>query len=53
VPPGDYYAVAVKDEDAADWRDPATLESLARTAVQVSIAEGEMKALTLRVQDIR
>ncbi len=53
VPPGDYFVVAVRDEDAGDWRDPATLESLARSAAQISIIEGEMKALTLRLQDVR
>lgn len=53
LPPGDYFVVAVAEEDAADWRDPAVLEVLARIATQVSIVEGEHKALDLRVREVR
>jgi hypothetical protein len=53
LPPGDYFVVAVAEEDAADWRDPAVLEVLARIATQVSIVEGEHKTLDLRVREVR
>ena len=53
VPPGDYYLVAVRDDQAADWRDPATLDLLARVAEQVSIADGETRDVALRVRDIQ
>ena len=53
VLPGDYYVVAVSDAQAADWRDPASLESLARVATQVSTADGESKTVLLRVKDVR
>jgi hypothetical protein len=53
VPPGEYYVLAVPDEQSADWRDPARLDALARMATQISIAEGETKTLGLRVQDVR
>jgi hypothetical protein len=53
VPPGDYYVVAVPEEQTADWRDPKVLEALARLATQVSIAEGEHKAIDLRLKEVR
>jgi hypothetical protein len=49
VPPGDYYAIAVPDGQAADWRDPASLETLARRAARVSVAEGDTATISLRV----
>jgi hypothetical protein len=53
VPPGDYYVVAVPEEQAADWRDPKILEVLARLATQVNIAEGEHKTIDLRLKEVR
>jgi hypothetical protein len=53
VAPGDYYVVAVAEEQAADWRDPKTLEVLARLATQVSVAEGEHKTIDLRLKEVR
>jgi len=53
VPPGDYYVVAVPEDQAADWRDPAVLDSLARVATQVSIADGEKRSVALPVKSIR
>ena len=53
LPPGEYYAVAIADDQAADWRDPSTLERLARVATAVSIGEGETRTTNLRVQDIQ
>lgn len=48
LPPGDYYLVAVKEMFGGDWRDPALLERLARSAVQVHLDDGERKTLDLR-----
>ena len=53
LPPGDYYVTAIRDEDAADWRAPATLEALARAATQVTIVEGEHKTITVQVREVR
>ena len=53
VPPGDYYVVAIPDEQSAEWRDPSVLETLARTATQVTIGDGEHKTLDLRVREVR
>ena len=54
MPPGEYYLIAVPEEQAPpDWRDPKTLEALARLATQVSIGEGEHKTLDLRIKEVR
>jgi len=48
LPAGNYYAVAVPDEFAADWQDPKYLESLVAAASQVRMDDGQNKTLTLR-----
>ena len=53
LPPGDYYVVAVQEEPQGDWRDPASLDALARVATQVTILEGEHKTIDLRVREVR
>jgi protocatechuate 3,4-dioxygenase beta subunit len=53
LPPGDYYVIAVREEDAADWRDPALLDVLARTAARVTILEGEHRTMDLQVREVR
>jgi hypothetical protein len=40
-------------EEQMEWRDPKTLEALARQATQVSIGEGEHKTLDLRLKEVR
>jgi hypothetical protein len=52
VLPGEYYLMAVPEESAADWRDPAALDALARVATRITIAEGETKTIGLRVTEI-
>ena len=53
LPPGDYYVTAIREEDSADWRDPATLEMLARDAVRVTINEGEHRTITVPLRAVR
>ena len=53
LPSGDYYAVAVPDEYAADWQEPALMQTLTRVATRVTIGEGEHKKQDLRVVDVR
>jgi len=53
VPPGDYYVVALREEQSLDWRDPARIEQLARDATRVSIGEGETRVVALGLTDIR
>jgi hypothetical protein len=47
LPPGDYFAIAVSDAVASNWQDPAFLQTLARAATRVSLAEGQALSLTL------
>lgn len=53
LPPGEYYVAAIREEDAGDWRDPATLEAISRVATRVAITEGEHKTISLELQDVR
>jgi hypothetical protein len=53
VPAGDYYVIAVPEEQAMDWRDPRMLESLSRAATRVTILEGEHKTIDLRMQEAK
>ena len=53
LPPGDYYAAAIPEEQAADWRDPKMLEELARVATRISIGEGEHKTIDLSLKEVR
>jgi hypothetical protein len=53
LPPGDYYAVAIPEEQTADWRDPKMLEELARVATRISIGEGEHKTIDLSMKEVR
>ncbi len=48
LPAGDYHVVAVPQELAVDWQDPATLEALAREATPVRIEDGQKKTQALR-----
>ena len=53
LPPGDYFAVAVPEEQAGDWRDPKMLDALARIATRVSIGEGEHRTLDLPLRQVK
>jgi protocatechuate 3,4-dioxygenase beta subunit len=53
LPSGDYYVIAVPDEQAADWQDPKFLEILARQATLVTVPDGEHKVQNLRTQEVR
>jgi hypothetical protein len=48
IPGGDYYVVAVPQEMAVDWQDPATLRSARASSTQVRIEEGRTKTQALR-----
>jgi hypothetical protein len=53
LPPGDYFVVAVADDDSGDWRDGARLDALSRAATQVTILDGEHKTLNLQLREVR
>jgi hypothetical protein len=52
LPQGDYYAVAIPEDQSDEWRDPKTLDALARIATTVAIAEGEHRMIELRTKDV-
>jgi len=53
LPPGDYYVAAVREEDAADWRDASFLDALARVATRITILEGEHRSIDLQLREVR
>jgi len=53
LPPGDYYLVAVDRVEPGQWTDPEFLESIRTSAMSMSLAEGETRALTLRMTNVR
>ena len=53
VLPGDYFAVAIPEDQSDDWRDPGTLEALARVAATITIVEGEHKTIALQTKDLQ
>jgi hypothetical protein len=48
LPAGEYYVVAVPEEQSANWQDPKRLAELALHAARVRIVDGEA-----HVQDLR
>jgi hypothetical protein len=52
LPPGDYYAVAVPEDESDDWRDPRTLDALSRIATPITIVEGEHRMIDLRTREV-
>jgi hypothetical protein len=53
VPAGDYYIVAVRDPDRIDVRSARQLQDIAAIADRIVITQDEMRAVTLRIRDIR
>jgi Carboxypeptidase regulatory-like domain len=53
LPAGDYYVMALPDENTADWQDTAVLEGLSRLAARVTLNEGDQKTLDVRVREAR
>lgn len=52
MPPGDYYAVALVDEAAANWPDTAFLTALAPMADSFKVVAGNRAALSLTVKTV-
>jgi hypothetical protein len=53
LPPGDYFAVAIPEEQSVDWRDGKNLEALSRIATRVAIGDGEHRTIDLRLHEVR
>jgi hypothetical protein len=48
IPSGDYYVAALDDARLENWPDSSFLESVSRSAVQVTIGANEKKTLELK-----
>ena len=48
LPSGSYYIVAIPDEEASDWSDPRSLETLARAATLVDLDKSSNKTQDLQ-----
>jgi uncharacterized protein (DUF2141 family) len=49
LPPGEYLIAALTDLDPEDLLDPAMLETLAPSAVKVTLADGEQKTQDMKI----
>ncbi len=49
LPPGDYLITAVTDMEPGEQSDPSFLELLSRSAIALTIGEGEKKTQDLRL----
>ena len=53
LPAGDYYVIAIPDEQAADWQDPDFLAEASREAIRVRIGDGERTLQDVRLRVTR
>jgi len=49
LPPGEYYIAALTEFDNADISDAGFLEAIAKAAIKITLAEGEMKSQDLKL----
>jgi hypothetical protein len=52
-PAGDYYLIAIPDEQSIDWQDPATLAKLAPMAERIQVRDGVPITPTLQLRTVR
>ena len=50
LPAGEYFVLATAAVVTAEWRDPARLQVLSRTATRVGIYDGQSQSLDLKVR---
>ena len=53
LPPGDYYAIAISEEHAGDWQDPAFLRELTRDASRVTVGIGSQQTQSLTTRAVQ
>ncbi len=53
LPAGAYLVVAVADDAVPDWQDPTTLQTLARMATRVTLADGDTRSLEMKTVAVR
>ncbi|MBE3072523.1 MAG: carboxypeptidase regulatory-like domain-containing protein [Acidobacteria bacterium] len=49
LPPGEYLVVALDDVESGEWFDPAFLMAQKRSAVSISLGDGETKTIELKL----
>ncbi len=49
---GEYFMIAIPDDQATEWQDPATLMTLSKTAKRVNVRDGESSNENLKVERI-
>ena len=47
LPAGDYLVVALDDVESGEWFDPSVLERARRSAIRISLSDGDTKTLEL------
>jgi uncharacterized protein (DUF2141 family) len=53
LPAGEYYLVAVKEDQVGEWQDPALLRALSSLAQTIRLLDGEQKTLNLTAAILR
>jgi len=53
LPAGEYYAVAIPEEYATEWQDPAYLEMLSRVATRVVVNDSAPQNVELRTEGVK
>jgi hypothetical protein len=53
LPAGDYFLLAVTDDQASRWKDPAFLDAASRVATKVTLNWGDTRTQDLTLQVIR
>ena len=53
LPAGDYFVVAIPEEQAVVWREPGRLAVLSRLATRVRLTEGQAATQDLRTVTVR
>jgi protocatechuate 3,4-dioxygenase beta subunit len=52
-PPGEYWLVALADEDAQDWQNPARLKQLATVAERIRVGADSISGQSLQLRRLR
>jgi hypothetical protein len=52
LPPGEYFIVAIPDEQAFGWTDGKTLDALVRIATRITITAGEFRTVDLDLRQV-
>ncbi len=53
LPPGPYLIAAIPDAQAGDWQDPRFLQLVSRTALRITLGDGEKKTQDVVTRPVR